>query len=512
MQTEVLAFLSDAATHAGSPVTRIDTHAAIVFLSGNRAIKVKRDVKLPFLDFSTLERRRKGCELELAVNRVYAPAIYRRVFPITRERDGSLALDGAGPPVEWALEMLRFDECATLDNVIACGQMTSTIASDLATTIASAHQVAKIASQSNWQQSILAIIRQNTDAFRRARVFNDKEVDKLEQFSQALYAKSSPIIQARAGTGFVRRCHGDLHLANIVLINNKPVLFDALEFDEDLATVDILYDLAFTLMDLVRHDCVDAANGVLNRYLEITSSDNLKALGLLPLFMAMRAAVRANVAECRASLVAHDQTAREDARSYLRLALSLLQPPPPCLIAVGGLSGTGKTAVARGMAARIGASPGAVILRSDVFRKRMLGVRELDRLPASAYTPAVNARVYEQLATEASAILQQGHSVVLDAVFASESERSAVELLAKRAAIPFAGIFLVADRMTRIKRVRGRVDDASDATAAVADAQENYELGRMNWSRVDASGTLRQTVALCTGVLPQACTRCADKG
>jgi aminoglycoside phosphotransferase family enzyme/predicted kinase len=512
MQTEVLAFLADTATHAGSPVTRIDTHAAIVFLIGNRAIKVKREVKLPFLDFSTLEQRRKGCELELAVNRVYAPAIYRRILPITRERDGGLALDGAGPPVEWALEMLRFDERATLDNIIARGQMNSTIAYKVATAIASSHHVAQIARQSNWQKSIVAIIQQNSDAFRRAGMFDNQEIDKLEQISQAFHAKSSSIIQARADTGFVRRCHGDLHLANIVLINDKPVLFDALEFDEDLATVDILYDLAFTLMDLVRHSCVDAANGVLNRYLEIASSDNLKALGLLPLFMSVRAAVRANVAECRASLVAHDQSASEDSRSYFMLALSLLQPLPPCLVAVGGLSGTGKTAVARELAPRVGALPGAVILRSDVFRKRMLGAKELDRLPASAYTPAVSAHVYKQLATEASTILQQGHSVILDAVFASEGERSAVELVAKRAAVPFAGIYLVADRTTRIERIRRRVNDASDATAAVADAQETYEPGRMNWSRVDATGTLRQTAALCTEVLPQACTRCAEDG
>jgi uncharacterized protein len=512
MQTEVLAFLGDTATHAGARVTRIDTHAAIVFLIGSQAIKIKREVKFPFLDFSTLERRRTGCELELAVNKLYAPEIYRRVFPITRERNGSLALDGTGPPVEWALEMLRFDERATLDSIIALGQMNSTIATNVATTIASSHQVAKIAGQSSWPKSLLAIVQQNSDAFRRAGMFDSEKIDELERLSRAFYAKSAPIIQQRTETGFVRRCHGDLHLANIVLIKNKPVLFDALEFDEDLATVDVLYDLAFTLMDLVRHGCANAANGLLNRYLDVTPSDNLKALCLLPLFMSVRAAVRANVTQCRASLVANDKPVVEDARTYFALALSLLQPPSPCLVAVGGLSGTGKTSVARELAPFIGASPGAVILRSDVLRKRVLGAGELDRLPASAYTPAVSERVYEQLATEASAILRQGHSVVVDAVFAHQGERSAVESIARQTAVPFAGIFLEADCTTRIERIQRRANDASDATAAVAAVQETYELGCLNWSRVNATGTLKQTAKLCAEVLPQACTRCAGDG
>lgn len=305
----------------------------------------------------------------------------------------------------------------------------------------------------------------------------------------------------------MRRCHGDLHLANIVLIKDKPILFDALEFDETLATVDVLHDLSFTLMDLIRHGCVEAANVVLNRYLDVTERENLEALGLLPLFMSMRAAVRANVMQCRSTLMDGDRTAMEDAAAYFALATSLLQPKSPCLVAIGGLSGTGKTAVARMIAFRVGAMPGAVILRSDALRKRMHGVGELDRLPPSAYTPDASAQVYRQLEAEATTVLRQGHSAIVDAVFAQSSERLKIEFVARRAEARFAGMYLTADRAVRVGRIESRINDASDATAAVADAQESYDLGHISWPQVDAAGSLERTSASCAALLPAACAR-----
>lgn len=499
MQNEIIAFLSDPSTF-GAPVKRIDTHAAIVFLSGDRAFKIKRAVCLPFLDFSTLAQRKAGCEAELAVNKPFAPAIYLRTVPITRERDGSLAICGAGEAVEWALEMRRFDEAATLDKLAARGTITTAIAADTADAIAASHARAPATRALDWVPSIPAIIRQNAEAFRTDTTFPGLASRRLEQLATAAYEAQLPLIESRAATGFVRRCHGDLHLANIALIDGKPTLFDAIEFDARLATIDVLHDAAFTLMDLIQHRCVRAANVLLNRYLELTPRDGLSGLGLLPLFMSLRAAVRANVLSLQAGREA-DPAKKDRAASYFSLAQSVLAPPQPALIAIGGLSGTGKSAVARELAPFSGAAPGAIVLRSDTTRKRMFGRSELDRLPPAAYQPEITASVYTRLADEAETIVRQGHVVIVDAVFAREGEREAIEARARAADVPFAGIFLTADLATRQARVSRRTGDASDATADVVQVQERYSLGEMGWSTVDGSGTLAQSAERCASVL-----------
>ncbi|MDQ8730090.1 AAA family ATPase [Bradyrhizobium sp. LHD-71] len=509
MQDEIEAFLGRT-LNADAQAKRIETHSAVVFLSGDRALKIKRAIKLPFLDFSTLEQRKAACEAELAVNKPFAPTIYRRVIPITREGDGTLKIDGAGQPVEWALDMARFDETATLDRFAERDAIDAAMATAVADAIANSHAKAAVSRTSAWVESIPAIIQQNADAFRTISAFAPAESDRLERLSRSAYVKLSALLARRNTEGFVRRCHGDLHLANVVLIDGKPVLFDAIEFDENLATIDVMHDLAFTLMDLIRYGCDDAANTVLNRYLEDTAPDNLEALALLPLFVSLRAAVRANIFLYRSAQQGSDQSALDLARSYFTLAQSALVPPPACVIAIGGLSGTGKTAAARLLAPLIGALPGAVVLRSDVLRKRMLGANELDRLPPSAYEPSVTAQVYAHLVAEAGRIARQGHSVIVDAVFAKEDERSAIEAVSTQAAADFVGIFLTADLEVRLQRIRRRSSDASDATAAVAEAQERYDLASVGWTSVDAGGTPQSTADLCAALLPSTSLRRTD--
>ena len=296
----------------------------------------------------------------------------------------------------------------------------------------------------------------------------------------------------------MRRCHGDLHLANIVLIGQRPVLFDAIEFDAQMATVDVLYDLAFTLMDLLRHDQPLAANVVLNRYLTATAPENLDALATLPLFMSIRAAIRAQVALARLKRPhASAPDSIDDARRYFGLAQALIHPAAPRLIAVGGLSGTGKTALARALAPVVAPQPGAIVLRSDVIRKQMFGIGETDRLPPSAYTPELAARVYETLARHAGRVLAQGHSAIVDGVFAREFERDAFAVLARECKVPLNGLFLVADLATRQARIGRRQGDASDATQEVAALQERYSIGHVGWATIDASGTQEQTLQRC---------------
>jgi predicted kinase len=301
----------------------------------------------------------------------------------------------------------------------------------------------------------------------------------------------------RGAKGRIRRIHGDLHLGNIVLLEGRPVLFDAIEFSPLIATGDVLYDLAFPLMDLLNSGLAACANVVLNRYhAETRRPDDLDALAGLPLFMSIRAQIRANVGAAQLALApkARHGSIKDAARSYFDLARRLIAPPAPILVAVGGLSGTGKSALARVLAPDLGAAPGAVVLRSDVERKALFGCSETEPLPQSAYTAAVTAKVYETLAEKARRIVTAGHSVVIDAVFAAPTERAAIEAVARASRVPFRGLFLSADLATRLGRLKRRSRDASDADAAVARQQESYDLGRMDWTRVDASGPPEQTV------------------
>ena len=504
-QEPVFALLADPATHGGAEVKRIDTHAASVFLAGARAFKVKRAVRFPFLDYSTLEKRKRACAAELEVNRSFAADIYRRVVAITREADGRLALDGAGTPVEWAVEMRRFDERATLDQLADARKVDAALADALGRAVADAHATTPAVEAEPWIKALAGYIEEHVAAFAEMpELFPPDESETLARASRAAYARIHPLLVERARRGLVRRIHGDLHLGNIVLLDGRPVLFDAIEFSPLIASGDVLYDLAFLLMDLTERGLKAAANVVLNRYLLATKRvEDLDALATLPFFLSMRAAIRAKVTAARLKQPATKPTAAiaRSARKYFDLARQVLSPSPALLIAVGGLSGTGKSALARALAPEIGAVPGAVVLRSDAERKALFGKEEHARLPDSAYAPAVTARVYATIADKARRALAAGHSAIVDAVLAKPQERAVMERSAQALGVPFRGLFLEADLATRIARVGGRSRDASDADAAVARAQESYDLGALGWPRLDASGTLEATLARARATL-----------
>ncbi len=497
-QDGVFAYLGRPSTYGCADVRRIDTHAAVVFLAGERAYKVKRAVRFPFLDFSSLEKRRAACVAEIDANRPFAPDIYRGVVAITRAPCGALAIGGAGEPVEYAVEMRRFDETKTLDRLADLGAVDLALADGLARAVAAAHARAPVVAAGPWIDALGAYVEQNDAAFREyPALFPVAAIERLTAASRAAHSRIRPLMSARGTRGLVRRGHGDLHLGNIALIDGRPVPFDALEFDPLVASGDVLYDLAFLLMDLVERRLQPAANVVLNRYLaETRRAEDLDALTTLPFLMSMRAAIRAKVTAARAGVAPGSDRAaiEQSATTYFQLAAALIVPPPPMLVAVGGLSGTGKSVLARALAPDLMPAPGAVVLRSDVERKALFGGGETDRLPADAYTPVVTARTYAVLVDKARRATSAGHSAVVDAVFAAPAERAAIAAVAREHGVAFCGLFLTADLATRIARIGGRAGDASDADATIAARQESYALGAMDWITVDAAGTPPQTL------------------
>lgn len=491
-QDTALAFLDQDVARGAA--RRVDTHASILYLAPQRVLKIKRAVRLPFLDYSTLAKRKHACEEELAVNRPFAPDIYRRVVPITQGARGP-EIGGDGPVIEWAVEMARFDESRTLDHLARAGSLAPELGEAIADILRHAHIQGEVSDGASWLASLAVLIDRNSEKFRGQSSLPREIVERLHERSRQRLAAIRPHLEARASAGLVRRCHGDAHLGNIVLIGGTPVLFDAIEFDPVIATTDILYDLAFPLMDLVHFGLHAAANRLLNRYLQASWQENADALALLPLFLSLRAAIRAHVLFTRCEQSPGDTQDAREARSYFDLALKLLEPAEPMLIAIGGKSGTGKSVLARDAAPLVAPLPGAVILRSDVLRKELHGVDPLTTLPEAAYARDVTARVYRTLNERARRVLAQGFSVILDAAFLHQAERDELAVAARNMKADFHPLFLDADMAVRIGRVAKRRNDASDATQQIAAGQDSYDLGKLDWPVIDASGTPEQTLA-----------------
>jgi aminoglycoside phosphotransferase family enzyme/predicted kinase len=492
--------LRDPSSH-GPGVDRVEvveTHASLVFIAGEHVCKLKRAVAYPYLDFSTVDLRRRACEAELVLNRRTAPALYEEVRGLFRGADGAVSFSPHGEALDWVVVMRRFDQALLFDALTETGGLDRHVMDELADHIAQFHVsaerhidrggAAEMADLADVQYSCLA-------APNRAGFSPDRVHDLREKWHKCLAAVAE-LLDRRRAAGKVRHCHGDLHLRNICLLEGKPTLFDCLEFDEGLASIDVLYDLAFLLMDLEHRGLGHFANRVLNRYLDRSEEDD--GLAVMPFFLSLRAAIRAHVTATAlkhaAGAVASAKMAC-DARRYLDLAERFLQPEPCRLVAIGGLSGTGKSTLAAGLAPELGLRPGARVLRSDVTRKLLLGVDPEERLPATAYSRETSARVYDALCRKAAVALAAGYTVIIDAVALTAEERSSFAEIARAAAVPFSGLWLEARPEAMADRIRGRVRDASDASPEILAEQLRHDTGKIDWVRIDAGGRAEDCLA-----------------
>lgn len=507
-QSEVIDFLADPASHGGKQVSRFDTHAAIVFLAGDRAYKLKRAVRFPFLDYSTPALRRAMCEREVERNRLFAPDLYLGAQPVTRGRAGRLEIGGKGEAADWLVVMQRFPDEARLDLVAEREGIDSRLADRLAAMMVQAHHKAEIRDAAAWIDDLARYIEQNDEAFRAdSEHFPFRRARELTLEARATLGRLADLLQARGRQGRIRLAHGDAHLGNIVLIDGGPVLFDAIEFDDTIATGDILYDLAFLVMDLWERGEYPAANRLFNRYFELSADNSDRdALTALPFFLMMRSAIRAKVTAAalpHQSAPDRPKTTTAVAR-YFDWAERFLEPETPRLVAIGGLSGTGKTTQARHVAAGLGHAPGALVVRTDILRKRLLGLSETEPAPQDAYTRQASARVYDALYEAVDRTLAAGHSVIADAVFANLAEREAIQAVARRVEARFDGIWLQTSHEAKVERVTARRNDASDADRAVVAMQENFDTGPIDWRLIDASddidtvqGRIRTVLGIC---------------
>ncbi|MFV0513571.1 MAG: AAA family ATPase [Jhaorihella sp.] len=493
-QARVRAYLARPETHGGASVEVIETHISTIFLTGERAFKLKRAIRLPYADFTTVKARLATCQREYDLNAPHAPGLYLGMRRITGAPGGGLEFDGPGALVDAVVEMARFDADALFSDMAREGRLTGGLMAGLAETIAAFHAAAPVVHAGGGAANIAGVLDINRAGFATSTVFPPSEVGALDTALRGALDRHAATLDRREAQGLVRRCHGDLHLRNICMFRGRPTLFDCIEFSDRLASVDVLYDLAFLLMDLWARGLHDLASLTANRWFDATGDDD--GFALLPFLMAVRAEVRAHVIATQAERGGPGAAGLgADARRYFDLARALLQPAPLHAVVIGGFSGTGKTTLAEALAAHVGPPPGARIVESDRTRKALFGVPGDTRLPARAYRDDVSERVYAAMAERARAVLDTGASVIADAVFDREDRRAAIGAALAGTNAALTCIWLEAGAAALRARVRDRRGGPSDATVAVLEGQLARGPGRIAWARLDSSGPVSSTVA-----------------
>ncbi|MFT7572062.1 MAG: aminoglycoside phosphotransferase family enzyme/predicted kinase [Paracoccaceae bacterium] len=489
-QADLIARLAAGETFGGKPPQRIDTHISVIFLTEDRAYKLKRALKTSYLDYTDIEARKRGSEREIALNRRTAPELYIRAVPITLDSQDCLSVGGDGMPLDWLVEMRRFDPNETFDVLATGNGLNDHLLTPLADQCAELHRRARVIEHASFPAMLTEVISGNRVELAAAgeAVFGSSAIEALTAQHEQSLQRLKGAMDQRARHHRVRECHGDLHLGNICLFDGRPLIFDAIEFNERFNAIDTLYDIGFLLMDLIAQNDIRAASTVFNRYL--FRNPDYEELRVLPFYQSVRATIRAHVLAKsadqttdrakRTSLIAH-------ARHYFKIAGTVLEETPPRVIAIGGYSGTGKSTLAKRIAPMIGTPPGAVILSSDLLRKRLYSVEPDSRLGAHLYRPEISDRVYGEMLKCADQVASQGLSVVVDATFMQAEGRTAIEKLAASHQIQFHGYWLTGDSTLLARRVADRPQGASDATLDVLRQQLANGPGDTAWQYIDTT-------------------------
>ncbi|MBL8260263.1 MAG: AAA family ATPase [Candidatus Competibacteraceae bacterium] len=488
-QTALIASLLDPARypHPAATVEHLQTHISHLLLAGDFAYKIKKPVDLGFLNFTSLERRKYYCAAELRLNRRLAPQLYLGCLPITGDPAHPIFGGDERDAIEYAVQMRRFPQDALLDRVLSAGQLNARHVGALARRLAEFHRALPAADPAAPFGSPERVLQPMLDTFSHLRALLTEPDEReglaaIERWTLAASERLRPRLLERKAQGYIRECHGDLHLGNMILAGDGQIMiFDGIEFNDDLRWIDVFNDLAFLIMDLRFHGREAFAQVALDTYLQF--SGDFAGAALLPYYQVYRAAVRAKV---NAILTGEDGPAiavRETARlarcDYLRLALALTRPQPPFLLIAHGVSGSGKSRRTGQLLERF---PNAVRIRSDVERKRLFGLGPLDdsaALPGGGlYAPEVGARVYRRLYDLADASLAAGLPVLADATFMKRAHRETFRELAARRGVPFFLLDCRAEPDTLRKRVaarRARGDDAAEADVEVLERQLRHD-------------------------------------
>lgn len=466
-QQEVAAFLS---TLSGGPPT--ETHISAVFVGTDTVWKLKKAVRMPFLDFSDRDARGYFLRRELDLNKPAASKIYRDVVAISRRTDGLLQV-GGDHAIDWVLRMTPIPHGDFMDVAAATSGLSPKRLDDLGDCVAAYHQRLEPVQNQDSADVLLRITQGNVVSALDAGL-GQADVKSWHRTMIAAIDQRRNWLKNRSVTGYVRRCHGDLHLGNLCLWEGKPVAFDALEFDEALATIDVGYDLAFLLMDLDCRVGRAAANRVMNRY--VARTGDIAMFGF-PVFLSQRAMIRAHVLEAM----------HQDGSVYLSAALTYLKPASPMVIAIGGLQGTGKSSIARALAPTLGRAPGALVLRSDEIRKRLHHVDPEAKLGPEGYTGPANIETNTSLIDHTRRAILSGQAVIVDATFLDLALRHELSAVVRQAGIPFLGVWLHAPLSLLEARVGSRDGDASDATVVVLRRAATIDPGAGDWLPVDAT-------------------------
>ncbi len=460
-------------------VALLETHISSVLLTGKFAYKLKKPVALGFLDFSTLAARRRFCAQELRLNRRLAPDLYLGVVTITGTPEAPV-LDGSGPPLDYAVKMREFAQHDLASGMLARGEFAPRHVDALASKVAAFHEaIAGVAPPAGCgtPATIASVALANIEHLRpfMATAAEREVIDDLEAWTRHAHTALAALFSARRAAGFVRECHGDLHLGNIAIIADEVVIFDCIEFNDAMRWIDVMSEIAFTVMDLRERGRADLAYRFLNAWLEHTG--DYAGVPVLRFYLVYRALVRAKIAQLRAGQLvpADDPTSLLRERdAYLQLAQAFARPPAPALIVTHGVSGCGKTALSGMLLEQIG----AVRIRTDVERKRRFGVPALRHDAAAGagglYSADANRQTYDEVRRLATHVLQAGFVAIVDGAFLQRAQRDAFHELAAALHLPFVVLAFTAAEATLRQRIiqrNQRGTDASDADVAVLEQQ-----------------------------------------